>query len=120
MRIAQVVASYPPYRGGLGNVARAYAEGLRARGHEVEVLTPDYGGDPPAAAGVRRLRPLLRLGQLAVLPELARFGAGFDVVHLHFPFFGAAEFVALARARGRIARLVLSYHMDAHAGGLRG
>jgi len=120
LRIAQVVVTYPPYRGGIGNVAHAYAEGLRARGHEVDVFTPAYGGAPVEQPGVHRLRARVRAGQFALLPQLAHCCAGYDVVHLHFPFFGAAGFVAWARARGRIARLVLTYHMDAHASGLRG
>ena len=120
MRVAHVVATYPPYRGGLGNVAHAYVEGLRARGHDVEVFTTDYGHASPPPGHVHRLRSLVRVGQLALLPQLARQCAGFDVVHLHFPFFGAAQFLARARARRQLPNLVLTYHMDAHARGLRG
>jgi len=120
MRIAHVVVTYPPYRGGIGNVARAYVEGLTARGFAVEVFTPDYGGEVPADARVHRLRARLRSGQCALLPSLLVALDGFDLVHLHFPFFGAAQFVALRRRLRQRPRLVVTYHMDARARGWRG
>lgn len=120
MRIAHVVVTYPPYRGGMGNVARAYVEGLSARGHDIEVFTPTYGDEPDSDPRVHRLRPWLRHGQCAVLPSLLTACRGFDLVHLHFPFYGAAQFGALRRRLRRRPRLVLTYHMDADAPGVRG
>lgn len=120
MRVAHVVVTYPPYRGGMGNVAHAYVVGLAAQGVDVEVFTPRFDRAAGDQARVHRLRPWLRSGQCAVLPTLLTATAGFDLVHLHFPFFGAAQFVALRRRLRRRPRLVLTYHMDADADGLRG
>lgn len=120
MRVAHVVATYPPYRGGMGNVAHAYVEGLRLRGHDVHVFTPVQGNAARVETHVHRLRARLRSGQCALLPSLATACRAFDLVHLHFPFFGAAGFVALGRRLRSRPRLVLTYHMDAAAPGLRG
>lgn len=105
MRIAQVTPVYPPYRGGIGQVAKEYTERLSAMGHEVEVL-----------------RPTWQFGNAGLLsPAQLRRLAEFDLVHLHYPFFGAAEQIALYPWRsGGYRRLVLTYHMDARADGLMG
>ena len=39
-KIAQVVSTFPPYRGGMGNVAYHLADQLSRRTFEVEVFTP--------------------------------------------------------------------------------
>jgi glycosyltransferase involved in cell wall biosynthesis len=121
VRVAQVVCTYPPYRGGIGNVAAEYAARLSTYGCAVEVFTPDYGDGAPAMPGVHRLPARWRSGLCAVLPRLAGdLLARFDLIHLHFPFYGAAQFVAWRRWRHAHPRLVLTYHMDAHAPGWRG
>lgn len=121
VRVAHVTCTYPPYRGGIGHVAAEYAARLPALGCEVEVFTPDYGDPDPAPPGVHRLRARLRSGLCAVLPQLGgRLLDRFDLVHLHFPFYGAAQFVAWRRWRHARPKLVLTYHMDAHAPGWRG
>ena len=43
MKIAVVVSTFPPYAGGIGNVAFEEAKRLATRGHESVVFTPDYG-----------------------------------------------------------------------------
>ena len=116
MRIAHVVSTYPPYRGGMGAVAHTYATRLRARGHEVTVFTPEWREKAEREAGVVRLRPMVRYGNAAVLPQLRKRLDGFDVVHLHYPFFGGAVPTVLA---GDVPR-VMTYHMDPVAGGVRG
>ena len=103
MRIAQVTPVYPPYRGGMARVAFEYTERLRARGHDVEVCSPR-----------------LRVGNAGLLLSLPSTLADFDIVHLHYPFYGGAEPVAHARSSGQIRALVVTYHMDATAPGLKG
>lgn len=100
-KIAIVVSTYPPYRGGMGNVAFHHAEELRKRGHTVEVFTP------------ATYRPVLRWGNGAIMFGLARRLRSFDHVFLHYPFFGTAELIALSSVR-----YTLIYHMDAIGRGL--
>ena len=119
MKIAQIVPTYPPYRGGMGHVAHEYAERLRGRGHVVDVFTP--ATDTPAAetSGVHRLPALIRAGNAALVPSLYRHLRDFDLVHLHLPFFGGAEPVLLHRLMHPEQRLLLTYHMDAVAEGIK-
>jgi glycosyltransferase involved in cell wall biosynthesis len=102
MRIAVVVSTFPPYKGGMGNVARFHADALRAAGHDVTVFAPDLGA-----------RPLFRIGNAACIPQLWWKLRGFEAVELHYPFFGGAEWVWLwKKTFGRRTKLVVMYHMD--------
>lgn len=96
MKIAIVVSTFPPYRGGMGNAAAAHADALRARGHEVTVFSPETS------------RAWFRWGNAAVLPDAISRAQEFDVVLLEYPCFGTAELLALRRTNN----LVLYYHMD--------
>ena len=113
MRIAHLTATFPPYQGGAGTTTLHLARGLAARGHTVDVLTAAAdGAAPPAEAGgarVRRLRPLLAVGNAPLLPGLARTGA-YDVVHLHHPFLFGTELVLASRLCDARPALVVSYH----------
>lgn len=114
LRIAHVTATFPPYRGGTGNVCLHNARELARRGHQVTVLTAAVPGAPTYEKRdgftVRRLRPLLRVGNAPLLPGLVGALRGFDVVHLHYPFFGG-EITALA-AFAAHTPLVVTYHQD--------
>jgi glycosyltransferase involved in cell wall biosynthesis len=58
-----------------------------------------------------------KIGNGAFLPQLFWAVKDFDLVHLHYPFFGGAEVVWLAKLwRGKKMKLVLSYHMDVVGG----
>ncbi len=111
MKIAHIVSTFPPYKGGMGMVAWQEARLLAGRGHGVTVFTPRYPGQVAREIieGVRveRLRPLVCYGNAAILWQLPRVLAGFDVAHLHYPFFGSAGLVARAGQR-----LIIQYHMD--------
>ncbi len=121
MNIAHVVSTYPPYRGGMGNVAFQYVERLRARGHNVHVFVPRVGPEVPGdPAYVHRIPSPLQVGNAGVMPSLFRRLAGFDVVHLHYPFFGGAEPTIVRRAMRQDQALVVTYHMDTYADGLKG
>lgn len=116
MRIAHVTATFPPYYGGTGNVCYHNARVLAARGHDVHVFTAEWPGerDDPPGVTVHRLRPLLRVGNVPVLPQLLRLGR-FDIIHLHYPFYTGAEFIALGRTP-----YVVTYHQDVQIDGLIG
>jgi glycosyltransferase involved in cell wall biosynthesis len=120
MQIAQIVPVFPPRRGGVGRVAEEYTNGLRRRGHDVTVFTPSHPRLSGAPAHVARLVAPLRIGNAAWLPALAWRLRGFDLVHLHYPFFGGAEPVLLWKRLQPRQPLVVSYVMDANASGLKG
>lgn len=131
--IAHVVCTYPPYRGGMGTVAFEYVERLRARGWNVHVFTirdqAPTPPNPPSGRGgieaddprhIHRIPPILHIGNAGVLPSLFHRLAGFDLVHLHYPFFGGAEPVIVRKAMRPDQGLVMTYHMDAVADGMKG
>lgn len=120
MKIAQVVSTYPPYRGGMGTVAHEYTERLRARGHDVHVFTPRYRPVDNDPKYVHRVPSPIHIGNAGVVPSLFRRLSGFDIVHLHYPFFGGAEPVIVRKAVRPDQRLVITYHMDPVARGFRG
>lgn len=122
MRIAHVTATFPPYQGGTGNVCYHNACDLARRGHDVHVFTAaaDNRAEQEFSQGIHihRLRPLLRFGNAVLLAGLARSMWGFDIVHMHYPFFGG-EITALAARINRIP-LVITYHQDVLLSGLPG
>ncbi|MGB6424825.1 MAG: glycosyltransferase family 4 protein [Solirubrobacterales bacterium] len=125
LRIAHLTATFPPYPGGAGNTCYRFAKGQAERGHHVEVFTAPYpyGGEPPdpGPAIVHRLKPLLAIGNAPLLPSLGRL-AGFDVVHIHYPFIFGSELTLLARLRRRSrgAALIVHYKNRLLGGGFRG
>ncbi|MDD5110193.1 MAG: glycosyltransferase family 4 protein [Patescibacteria group bacterium] len=120
MKVAIVTPVFPPYGGGMGVIAYHHARILTAAGFTVSVFTPDYGRSRPAYPGlsIEYLPPTVRYGNAAWLPQLARLGS-FPVVHFHAPFLGAARAIVEWRRHGH-GRLLVHYHMDLEAPGLRG
>jgi len=114
MKIAHVTATFPPYMGGTGNVCFHNALLMVQRGHPVTVFTVQRGQAPQAEemSGIKvvRLDPFIKFGNSAVLPQLAWRLRNFDVIHLHYPFFGG-EFSALAAWLTK-AILVITYQQD--------
>lgn len=114
MKIASLVCTYPPYRGGMGNSAKQFAE-LSAKRHEVTVFTPKYSKDSvdriEGGVMVRNLRTPFKFGNAAWLPQLTWYLRKFDLAYLHYPFYGvhkmAYNFPLLYRKP-----LVMHYHMD--------
>lgn len=119
LKIAQVVCTYPPYRGGIGRVAFEYTERLRALGEDVHVFTPRYKAVADDPKYVHRVPSPLRVGNAGVVPSLMRRLSGFDVVHLHYPFFGGAEPAIVGKALRRDQSLVMTYHHDPVVTGIR-
>lgn len=121
MKIAHIVCSYPPYYSGMGGVVFQTVQELISRGHEVEVFTPQY--DEPGEEDidhVQRLAPSVSYGNAAHMPQLSALLNDFDVVHLHYPFFGTANLVRKWKKKNPHKPLVMTYHMDNRATGLLG
>ncbi|MDD4994873.1 MAG: glycosyltransferase family 4 protein [Patescibacteria group bacterium] len=118
MRIAIITSTFPPYRGGMGNVAYAHARELARLGDEVTVFCPTPRGAERLKFdfNVIYLKPVIRYGNAAWVPHLADMLDGFDVVHLHYPFFGGAEAALFwkknKRTKEQKNKLVVTYHMD--------
>jgi glycosyltransferase involved in cell wall biosynthesis len=119
MRVAIVTPVFPPYRGGIGTVAADDARRLRERGVEVTVFTPDYHRGYRQEEGVRRLAGVYTWGNASLLPQLFWQLRGFDVIHLHYTFYGGEIFTILAAKLWRIP-LVMTYHMQPKASGWLG
>jgi len=128
MKIAQIVCTFPPYRGGIGNSVYNISENLADLGHDVTVFTPNYNYKIEEEFNlhegkfkVERLRPLFKCGNAAFIPQLLWKLKDFDIIHLHYPFYGALKPVLLRKLLlGRKMRLILHYHMDSRAAGFRG
>jgi len=97
MKIAHIVSTFPPYRAGIGNTAYQLSWELSNMGHDVTVLTRHYKGrtdlDDSLPFKVRRLRPWLKYRNASFVPQLFWSLGKYDVIHLHYPFFGGAELV---------------------------
>lgn len=112
MKIAIVTPVFMPHLAGMGTVARNEAGGLARLGHEVTVFTPQYDSQTPPqeqieGCRIKRLRPFLKFGNAAWLPQLRRELADFDVIHLHYPFIGGVAGVLDCKKP-----VVVTYHMD--------
>ncbi len=117
MKIAEIVASFPPHHGGTGYICFQNAMALAGLGHDVTVFAVDYGDiktrPDPDEITVVRLKPKLRYRDGAILPQLLPRLRGFDIFHLHYPFYGGAEFVLAASLLYQTPYLA-TYHMDVH------
>ena len=119
-RIAIITPVFPPYRGGIGTVAEQDAHQLASLGFAVDVFVPGhFAARPEAGFTLRPLHPWFRFGHAAFNPGAGRLMRQYRLVLLHYPFFGAAEFLAGARRRKGAAQLAVYYHMDAMGDGWR-
>ena len=123
LKIAHVVCVLPPYGGGMGMVANAYADQLIEKGHDVTVFIPknkkkaDYS---KKNFTVKQLFPLIRFGHAAVMPSLLWKLWKFDVIHFHYPFYGSSMIPAIIKMiKGDKVKFILSYHMDNEGTGIR-
>ena len=120
MRIAMLTCVYPPYGGGIGEVARQYASLLTPE-HQVTVITPHYYPgmtfvNTPGIS-VNSPRPFLAWGNGAWLLNLKHHLKKFEAVHLHYPFFGVHERL---HSLPKSIKFILTYHMLPQATGVRG
>jgi len=126
MKIAQVVCTFPPYQGGIGNSAYQFAKILTKLGHDITIFTPEYFKTTfiPAEQErfkIIRIKPWFKFGNGALSPQLLWKLNNFDIIHFHYPFYGAAEFIVLGKLLfNRKINIVVHYHMDSAAIGIKG
>lgn len=99
MKIASLVCVFPPYAGGIGNSAERINQ-LLSETHSLTTFTPTT------------LKPWLKYGHGAFLPQLLWRLNKFDYIYLHYPFFGTAEIVWLFKLFFSRPKLIIHYHMD--------
>lgn len=133
MKIAHIVCTYPPYYAGMGNTVFQTVSELIRRGHEVEVFTPSYYEEKEIKSSeeipetehapalteqidhVRRIAPEFSYGNAARMGQIEVELDRFDIVHLHYPFFGTANIVRRWKQKHPDKKLVITYHMDPRA-----
>jgi glycosyltransferase involved in cell wall biosynthesis len=117
MRVLMISDVYFPRVNGVSTSIQTFAREFTAKGHQVTLITPDYGRASPEPFEVLRIPSrylpfdpedrILRWGLLrAHRPRLA--AAGFDLVHIHTPF--VAHYAGLALARSLSVPVIESYH----------
>jgi len=123
MKIAHIVCAYPPYFGGMGNSVYSLVNELENMGHETAVFTIGESTDiqqHDVRGRVHRYAPLLKHGNAAYIPQIRQYLDDFDIVHLHYPFYGVANMVRTWKKKNPEKGFVLTYHMDTQAISLKG
>lgn len=122
MKIAQIICQYRPYKSGMSEVAYYYFKELQKKDFDVTIFTPAYDTVLKKAEvidniKIKRLTPVLKIGNAGFIPSLYNNLKGFNIIHLHYPFFGAALICAIFKFfHKKKVKLVLTYHMDTLAG----
>jgi len=114
MKVAHLVCTFPPYHGGIGNTCWHEAEGLSSE-HQITVLTPMYHPNQKIHSdhfGLVYLRPWLKYGNAAWVPQITKHLSSFDIIHLHWPFIGGAKAVLCWKMFHPKKKLVVQYQMD--------
>lgn len=121
MKVAHIVSTFPPYKAGIGNAAYHLSWELANLGCDVTVFTVyskgHYMMDASLPFSVVRLRPWFWYGNAGFVPQLLWRLKDFDIVHLHYPFFGGAEMLYI-RHLLRPTNTVIHYHMDVVGDGI--
>lgn len=116
MRIAYLTPVFPPYYSGISTTAYDYADKMSYLGHDVTVITPVTDTKLGSQKfNIVYLKPWVRIGHGYLIPQIIPIlkRGDFDILHLHFPFFGAMEILALLCFLSTFKKpLVIHYHMD--------
>ncbi len=115
MKIAQLVCSFPPYPGGMGQSAWRIGE-ILCEEHKITTITLanlkiknfDYNSNQE----IIYLKPLIRSGHGAFPFSLLFSLRKYDLIYLHYPFFGVSEILNLFLFFYKKKKLVIHYHMD--------
>ena len=123
MKIAHITCTFPPYKGGIGNSALVFAKLSQELGHDVTVITPNYQntelGNKNFTINIKRIKPKLAYGNGAFLGLLINALESFDIVYLHYPFFGVNEALWAHQFSSLKYKLIIHYHMDVARLGLK-
>lgn len=112
MKIAQIVCTFPPYPGGIGQSAKRFGDILAEDNEVVTFTLKPPTGQIKNTDQIKYLNPGLRYGHGGVPFSLLASLKKFDAIYLHYPFFGAAEIIWLFLLSHSKTKLVIHYHMD--------
>jgi len=117
MRVLMISDVYFPRVNGVSTSIQTFAREFTDKGHQVTLITPDYGREAPEPFEVLRIPSryflfdpedrILRWGRLRA-HRMRLAAAGFDLVHIHTPFI--AHYAGLALARWLSVPVIESYH----------
>src|SRR3989338_4984023 len=98
MKVIHISCVAPPETGGIGQAASDMVKRLRGRGVDATLVSRKLRRKlvEPDPEWVTRLPAPIRFGNAGILAGIESKIRGADVGHLHYPFFGTAEGVALA------------------------
>lgn len=118
MKVAIITPVFPPYFGGIGQVAFREATGLARLGNQITVFTPLYRSlkvlpeEKEDDYKIKRIKPYFQFSKAAWLPQLSNQFKDFDLIHLHYPFIGATSAVLKFKKTNPQIPLIATYHMD--------
>ncbi len=123
MKVAHIVSTFYPHVGGMGEVCFLETDNLRDRGElDITVFTLHYPKteyrDELFPFTVKRLRAAIKIGDAGWMCCLKNKLQDFDIVHFHFPFYGAEKSVIEAKKEYGF-KLIITYHMDAQVKGFK-
>jgi len=115
IRVAHVSAVFVKNGGGTGQACYQLVSKLKKIPDlEVEVFLPasqKQDSEIEKEVNINYIDPLFSFGNSALIPRLANTLKGFDIIHLHYPFFGGAEYVKKASSKFNIP-YVITFHTD--------
>lgn len=118
MRIIHLACVAPPEIGGIGQVAYDEVVGLRERGKRAVLISSSLKGCAQSSVEhVIHLPTWLRVGNASVPCGLFSVLKKADIIHLHYPWYGVAEWLLFFCRR---VPIVVTFHMDATANDWRG
>jgi len=120
MKVVHLSCVAPPEIGGIGRSAAKEVSLLRARGIQAQMIAPEseITDRQQESATLKRKKPIFRFGNASILPDLKNDLKQADIIHLHYPFYGVAEPILMQA--DSLPPIVITYHMDAIAPGLKG
>jgi len=114
MKIAIIVSTFPPYKGGMGNSAAEITRILSLE-HDVMVFTSRQSEETNSdnfSFPVEYLQPNWQIGNGAILWSVWSRLKEFDLIYLHYPFYGTAEIIWLYKFLHPQKKLIIHFHMD--------
>ena len=116
MKILMLTNTFTPYIGGVANSVTWLAESLRAAGHRVLIIAPEFDGAPEDETDVLRIPALQRFGggDFSVPIPLSRSlddaldAFQPDIVHSHHPFLLGDTALRISATRN--LPIVYTYH----------